>query len=742
MTPEYRCRFAASGVWSNTSRELSLRTFWKSALLLLSIAVSATSAWAQNYPYPGAVSDPPVICTGCPGTNSAGEVNADKPTFPYDTPLSLHTGRFVDSSNTQNLQVVRTIRSGKVRVAPSARNRIYLALGGAVGAYTLDTFFSGKLAQPMVAVNTVFGSAPGRTVYEKLAKPDRYFYAESGQSGWSTPSFDVQDVLFDFDTDDRDDLYLATAFGWGIASDPGGADGSHLPFVAQVTADNDAINALFSMRNGSSYYVYHSNASDRATLWDVTTAASPVSSGLRSGSTKAFKAWSKYEATQRVALLNLDGHVRIYDYAGLIANAAPLADLTASAGKFFADLSFDDDGNLWLAESTNSATTNLLRKATPAGEVYTTATFDVYGPDGFSPRTIHASGGYIAVGGRTAVGSDLRLLKVVAGSPQLQDTAGFFEKYYHRAPSSYAQPGFSTLWNVRLVTQGAKTYLFYSDHGLGDVYEIGDGPRVTSMAPLSGSPLGGTNVDLYGSGFTIDATVTFDGVTASSSFASDTHMTAIAPAHASGPVDVVVTVPSAVPMTAPRQFTYAFPGPVNLAATATSTTTVSITWSAVPGATNYEVARLVSGGVSPVWTVVGIDSGTSQPDTDLVATKTYLYRVRAGDGTTFSSQSSLDAVTMMIDPPISVGALVMGADLTNLRSRVNSMRSTAGLSLPSYPDPTAAPVLATHITELRTRLTQARTALGLTTPAFTDPALVAGIPIKAVHFNELLDLTR
>jgi hypothetical protein len=194
-------------------------------------------------------------------------------------------------------------------------------------------------------------------------------------------------------------------------------------------------------------------------------------------------------------------------------------------------------------------------------------------------------------------------------------------------------------------------------------------------------------------------------------------------------------------MTAPRQFIYEFPGPADLAATATSMTTVSITWSAVPGATQYEVARRVSGGTSPDWTVVGIVTGTSQPDTDVVATKTYLYRVRAGDATTFSGQSSLDTVTMMTDPPISAGAPIKSDDLTNLRSRVNSVRSTAGLSLPSYTDPTSTVVLATHITELRTRLTQARTALGLTTPAFTDSSLT-GIPIKAVHFNELLDLLR
>jgi IPT/TIG domain len=725
-----------------------LRTFWKSVWLLLSIAVGATSVFAQNYPLPGAVPDPPVICTGCPGTNSVGEANAGQPTYPYDLPLSRLAGRYVDSSSTANVQNVgmRTVRAGIVRVAPGLTNRIYLALGATVGAYTLDTFFSGKLQQPMVAVNTIntgLSYKSSRNPFEKLAKPDRFFYPESPFAGWTIPLIDAQDVLNDFDADDRGYVYLATqAFGWGMVSDPGGADGSHLPSVAQVT-DYATINALLSLKSDPSYHVYTSNASSSASLYDVST-GSPVSSGTRSGISNAFSAWSKYESGARVALLNIDGHARVYTYAGLIAGSAPLADFTPSeAGKFFADLSFDDDGNLWLAESTNSAAVNSLRKEAPSGGGYTSTFYNAYLGAAFAPRKIHSAGGYIVVAGLGPSGaSDLYLFQIVGGSPALMGAPGIFiNRYYHRAPSGYAQPGNSLLTGVRLVAQGGKTYLFYSAKGLGDVYEIGMEPRITSMAPLSGSPVGGTSVDIYGSGFTPDATVTFDGLTASSSFVSLTHMTAVAPVHASGPVDVVVSVPAAVPMTAPRKFTYEFPAPANLAATATSPTTVSINWSAVPGATQYEVARLASNVAPQSWTVIGTVFGTSLGDTDRIADTTYLYRVRAGDGITFSAQNSVDAVTMMSDSPISVGALIVSTDLVNLRARVNSVRSTAGLSLSSYTDPTSTPVLATHITELRTRLTQARTALGLATPAFTDPSLT-GIPVKALHFNELLDLMR
>jgi hypothetical protein len=724
-----------------------LPTFWKSAVLMLSIAASVTSASAQNHPMPGAVPDPPVICTGCPGTNSVGEPNDGQPTFPYDTPISLHAGRFVDSTNTVSVQSpIRTIRSGLVRVAPASRNRIYLQLGGMVGAYTLDTFFSGKLAQPIVALNSIFSfsSLRGRNQFEKLAKPDQFFYAERGNSGWNCPLFDAQDVLTDFDTDDRGYLYISTFnFGWGIASDPGADDFSHLPFVAQVPYTGfHAFTRMLSLQNGANYYVYGSDGEFEAKLYDVTTAAIPALDGTRSGSTKAFTAWSKYEAGQRVALINFDGHARIYNHADLIANGTPLADLTPSAGKIFIDLSFDEDGNLWLAESTWSTSSNLLRKATPSGETYTTATFNVYGATAFSPRKIAVSGGYIAVAGQLAGSSaDLRLLRVVGGTPELQDTSGFVEKYYHRAPSGYAQPVGSAQKNVGLVTQGGKTYLFYSAWGLGDVYELSDAPRITSMTPLTGDPSGGIEVSIYGSGFTVASTVTFDGITASSTFVSDALMTAISPSHVNGSVDVVVSATGEDPMTAPKQFTYAFPAPANLAAVATDATTVSITWSAVPGATRYEVARL-SSNLPQLWTVIGIVSSTSQADVG-AAEKTYLYRVRAGDATTFSGLSSIDAVTMMNPDSDTVvaGSIIKSVDLTNLRTRVNGARSIAGLSIPSYTDPTPTLVSAIHITELRTRLTQARTALGLSTPAFTDASLT-GIPVKAVHFNELLDLMR
>jgi hypothetical protein len=67
-------------------------------------------------------------------------------------------------------------------------------------------------------------------------------------------------------------------------------------------------------------------------------------------------------------------------------------------------------------------------------------------------------------------------------------------------------------------------------------------PTVTSVAPSSGSSTGGTSVTITGTGFKRVSAVTFGGVPAASyNVHSSTKITAVAPAHAEGTVDVRVT---------------------------------------------------------------------------------------------------------------------------------------------------------------------------------------------------------
>ncbi|MCS5516895.1 IPT/TIG domain-containing protein [Pseudomonas qingdaonensis] len=74
-------------------------------------------------------------------------------------------------------------------------------------------------------------------------------------------------------------------------------------------------------------------------------------------------------------------------------------------------------------------------------------------------------------------------------------------------------------------------------------------PTLTIATPNSGATTGGNQVFISGTGLTGTTSLTFGGTPASSfTVNSSTSITAIAPAHAAGPVNVVATTPGAVPL--------------------------------------------------------------------------------------------------------------------------------------------------------------------------------------------------
>ena len=84
-----------------------------------------------------------------------------------------------------------------------------------------------------------------------------------------------------------------------------------------------------------------------------------------------------------------------------------------------------------------------------------------------------------------------------------------------------------------------------------------DGPTLQTITPSQGPAAGGTPVTITGSGFGGPATtVTFGGVTATIESRSATTLDVISPAHASGPVDVVVTNPDGQQAIATTGFLY------------------------------------------------------------------------------------------------------------------------------------------------------------------------------------------
>lgn len=170
----------------------------------------------------------------------------------------------------------------------------------------------------------------------------------------------------------------------------------------------------------------------------------------------------------------------------------------------------------------------------------------------------------------------------------------------------------------------------------------------------------------------------------------------------------------------------------SFAATATGVTSssVTVTWSAVTGASSYDILRSENGAS---FSVVGTTATTSFTNTGLPANHEYLYRVRA-NGPQPLAYSNIDpATTFTFTDPLTT---IRAVHFTELRTIINALRADAGLAPFSYSSAVmpGTPVRAVHILEMRTALNQARVALGLPALTFTDPTLTV---IKAVHIQEL-----
>jgi hypothetical protein len=111
------------------------------------------------------------------------------------------------------------------------------------------------------------------------------------------------------------------------------------------------------------------------------------------------------------------------------------------------------------------------------------------------------------------------------------------------------------------------------------VYSVA--PTVTLVSPGQGPTAGGTVVTITGTGFVSGATVTFGGTAATPVvFGSATSITATTPAHAAGPVNVVVTNPDLQSGTLAGGFTYVAPPTV---------TAVSPSFGPVAGGTSVTI---------------------------------------------------------------------------------------------------------------------------------------------------------
>jgi hypothetical protein len=139
-------------------------------------------------------------------------------------------------------------------------------------------------------------------------------------------------------------------------------------------------------------------------------------------------------------------------------------------------------------------------------------------------------------------------------------------------------------------------------------------PGVTGIGPTPGSTAGGTAVTITGTGFQPDAVVSIGGVAASNaSVLGSTSITATAPAHPVGVVDVTVTNPGNQTGTLGQGYAYVEPAnPVHILL-AKSGTDVVISWAAT-GQPSYTVFRQSSPAGFTGASIRGATSSTTFPD--------------------------------------------------------------------------------------------------------------------------------
>lgn len=478
--------------------------FSRTALSLLFLTAS-TTAFAQGWPLPGKTQNVEVTCHSCTSSSPP----ADGKTVGYTGPITSFTGRFLDSQATNEIQqTFRTARAGKFVVSPDGK-RLYIQMGSMVAAYDMATFFT-RLAgsEPLMRATDVPLSVLNTRVQgttEVFLRPDRFFYAEWG-SGWTTPFVDGVARLNDFDVDDQGYVYMSHyVFGWGIAKDDGGTDGTlkrmpsvyqHFPFGDNN--DQDPVH-IISFRSGGDYFVLV-NATSQSEVWKVTDRTKPV----RVATLKSlnFAQAAKNTAGDRIAILDgAAGTIHVYAADALAAGAGPMA--TFSAGFPYSYSSVTSDGTNFIASFKKPT----LRFASfiPSGASYVqAATFDT---GSFADTSgIRASNGYLSV--LTSDGLllykstpdanffEVPLRSSYSGSNVKSDSY-FSQYYFNAAPPGYGYPHFyvhST--DAAVLTSGDKSYILYSAGGLGDVY----GLTGNTLPALCEDP---TNVCLNGGRFAV-----------------------------------------------------------------------------------------------------------------------------------------------------------------------------------------------------------------------------------------------
>lgn len=178
--------------------------------------------------------------------------------------------------------------------------------------------------------------------------------------------------------------------------------------------------------------------------------------------------------------------------------------------------------------------------------------------------------------------------------------------------------------------------------------------------------------------------------------------------------------------------------PTNLVASAPTANSIAITWTAVSGATRYDLERSVNNSVFTVHATPAVNSFT---DTSVLPGNTYVYRVLAKDDFGSASPASnkdIATTVAFLDDPIPAGTIILATHFREAREAVDAVRKSAGLTLVPWTDPSLPGVLirATHMQELRSRLNEARSTIGVPPQSFIETVSV-GTPVSRSHVEEI-----
>ena len=260
---------------------------------------------------------------------------------------------------------------------------------------------------------------------------------------------------------------------------------------------------------------------------------------------------------------------------------------------------------------------------------------------------------------------------------------------------------------------------------------------ITSFTPSSGGL--GTLVTINGNGFLAVTDVRINGTSAVIRSVTDTQLiVAVSGSNTTGPITVLTA--GGCTATSATNFTVApYGSPASFVATATTPSSVTLTWNAVGGASSYVIQRssLINTVQNLTTTAdLGFVDATAQPNS------AYLYRVQAlqmGSGAPAASNKDLATTVIFAEDPIPPSSPIEATHWSEVRAAVNAVHVLAGYGAASFtnafiPDNT---IFANDLQELRDSLEVSLSALNLPIPTFTDTLQAGVTPIRKQHVEEI-----